>query len=61
MILLRYLGLDEIKTLMTVRSMDLLVHDKVVTAMDCILSLVGDKSPEHYFVATQDSDLREKL
>uniref|UniRef100_A0A453Q612 PIN domain-containing protein n=1 Tax=Aegilops tauschii subsp. strangulata TaxID=200361 RepID=A0A453Q612_AEGTS len=29
-------------------------HDKVVSAVDCILSLVGDKNPEHYFVATQD-------
>ncbi|KAK1603486.1 hypothetical protein QYE76_018117 [Lolium multiflorum] len=36
-------------------------HDKVVSAVDCILSLVGDKNPEHYFVATQDSDLWEKL
>ncbi|XBH89888.1 hypothetical protein VPH35_081689 [Triticum aestivum] len=36
-------------------------HDKVVSAVDCILSLVGDKNPEHYFVATQDSDLRAKL
>lgn len=36
-------------------------HDKVVSAVDCILSLLGDKNPEHYFVATQDSDLRAKL
>lgn len=36
-------------------------HEKVVSAVDCILSLVGEKNPEHYFVATQDSDLREKL
>ncbi|XP_044948333.1 rRNA-processing protein UTP23 homolog [Hordeum vulgare subsp. vulgare] len=36
-------------------------HDKVVSAVDCILSLVGDKNPEHYFVATQDSGLRAKL
>ncbi|KAF7092281.1 hypothetical protein CFC21_094780 [Triticum aestivum] len=31
------------------------------SAVDCILSLVGDKNPEHYFVATQDSNLRAKL
>uniref|UniRef100_M8BM63 PIN domain-containing protein n=1 Tax=Aegilops tauschii TaxID=37682 RepID=M8BM63_AEGTA len=37
------------------------MHDKVVSAVDCILSLVGDKNPEHYFVATQDSGLRAKL
>ncbi|KAE8780082.1 rRNA-processing protein UTP23 [Hordeum vulgare] len=36
-------------------------HDKVVSAVDCILSLVGDKNPEHYFVATQDSGLQAKL
>ncbi|XP_062221430.1 uncharacterized protein LOC133920863 [Phragmites australis] len=36
-------------------------HDKVVSAVNCILSLIGDKNPEHFFVATQDADLREKL
>uniref|UniRef100_A0A0E0G6E2 UTP23 sensor motif region domain-containing protein n=1 Tax=Oryza nivara TaxID=4536 RepID=A0A0E0G6E2_ORYNI len=36
-------------------------HDKVVSAVDCILSLIGEKNPEHFFVATQDSDLRAKL
>ncbi|XBI50620.1 hypothetical protein VPH35_114003 [Triticum aestivum] len=30
-------------------------HHKVVSAVDCILSLVCDKNQEHYFVATQDS------
>ncbi|KAL6591310.1 hypothetical protein ACP70R_049813 [Stipagrostis hirtigluma subsp. patula] len=36
-------------------------HDKVVSAVNCVLSLIGDKNPEHFFVATQDADLREKL
>jgi len=36
-------------------------HDKVVSAVNCILSLIGDKNPEQFFVATQDADLREKL
>lgn len=36
-------------------------HDKVVSAVNCFISLIGDKNPEHYFVATQDADLREKL
>uniref|UniRef100_A0A0D9VFU2 UTP23 sensor motif region domain-containing protein n=1 Tax=Leersia perrieri TaxID=77586 RepID=A0A0D9VFU2_9ORYZ len=36
-------------------------HDKVVSAVDCILSLIGERNPEHFFVATQDSDLRAKL
>lgn len=36
-------------------------HDKVVSAVDCVLSLIGEKNPEHFFVATQDSDLRAKL
>ncbi|KAF0920962.1 hypothetical protein E2562_037844 [Oryza meyeriana var. granulata] len=27
-------------------------HDKVVSAVDCILSLIGDTNPEHFFVAT---------
>jgi rRNA-processing protein FCF1 len=29
--------------------------------VDCVLSLIGEKNPEHFFVATQDSDLRAKL
>ncbi|CAL5073105.1 unnamed protein product [Urochloa decumbens] len=36
-------------------------HGKVVSAVNCVLSLIGDKNPEHFFVATQDADLREKL
>ena len=36
-------------------------HDKFVSAVNCILSLIGDKNPERFFVATQDADLREKL
>jgi len=36
-------------------------HDKVVSAVNCILSLIGDKNPERFFVATQDAYLREKL
>ena len=36
-------------------------HEKVASAVNCILSLIGDKNPEHFFVATQDADLREKL
>jgi hypothetical protein len=30
--------------------------------VNCVLKLVvGDKNPEHFFVATQDAHLREKL
>ena len=36
-------------------------HEKVASAVNCILSLIGDKNPERFFVATQDADLREKL
>jgi len=36
-------------------------HDKVVSAVNCVPTLIGDKNPEHFFVATQDADLREKL
>lgn len=36
-------------------------HDKVVSAVNCVLSLIGDRNPDHFFVATQDADLREKL
>lgn len=27
----------------------------------CILEIIGEKNPEHFFVATQDTDLRRKL
>ncbi|XP_062217613.1 uncharacterized protein LOC133917769 isoform X2 [Phragmites australis] len=36
-------------------------HDKVVSAVNCVLSLIGDKNHDRFFVATQDADLREKL
>jgi hypothetical protein len=36
-------------------------HDKVVSAVDDLLSLVADNNLGHYVAATQDSDLHNVL
>ena len=28
--------------------------------MNCIIKIIGDNNPDHFFVVTQDIDLREK-
>ncbi|XP_047319046.1 rRNA-processing protein UTP23 homolog [Impatiens glandulifera] len=34
-------------------------HEKRHSAVSCIMEVVGDKNTEHFFVATQDADLRK--
>ncbi|TKY57045.1 rRNA-processing protein UTP23-like [Spatholobus suberectus] len=36
-------------------------HDKCTSADACIMEVVGEKNSEHFFVASQDTDLRKKL
>ncbi|XP_022751831.1 rRNA-processing protein UTP23 homolog [Durio zibethinus] len=36
-------------------------HEKRVTADACIAEVIGEHNSEHFFVATQDADLRKKL
>ncbi|KAE9446052.1 hypothetical protein C3L33_22028, partial [Rhododendron williamsianum] len=36
-------------------------HEKRKSAVACMMEVVGEKNPEHFFLATQDADLREKL
>ncbi|KAJ4842478.1 hypothetical protein Tsubulata_001835 [Turnera subulata] len=36
-------------------------HEKLKTADACISEIIGEKNQEHFFVATQDTDLRKKL
>ncbi|XP_047164735.1 rRNA-processing protein UTP23 homolog isoform X2 [Vigna umbellata] len=36
-------------------------HDKCVGADACIKEVIGEKNSEHFFVASQDTDLRNKL
>lgn len=36
-------------------------HEKLKSADACLMEVVGEKNPEHFFVATQDVDLRKKL
>ncbi|KAK2645140.1 hypothetical protein Ddye_020335 [Dipteronia dyeriana] len=36
-------------------------HERKKSADTCIMDVLGEKNPEHFFVATQDVDLRKKL
>lgn len=36
-------------------------HDKRKSAVDCITEIIGENNAEHFFVATQDADLRKKF
>ncbi|TXG53841.1 hypothetical protein EZV62_019097 [Acer yangbiense] len=36
-------------------------HERKKSADACIMDVIGEKNPEHFFVATQDVDLRKKL
>ncbi|CAO2816444.1 unnamed protein product [Amaranthus hypochondriacus] len=35
-------------------------HEEKESALNCIIKIIGDNNPEHFFVATQDIDLRER-
>ncbi|XP_030450080.2 uncharacterized protein LOC115672416 [Syzygium oleosum] len=50
-------SLDAIKHLAIARC----DHEGKMKADCCILEIIGEKNPEHFFVATQDTDLRRKL
>lgn len=36
-------------------------HDKRKSAVDCITEIIGENNADHFFVATQDADLRKKF
>ncbi|BFG30878.1 hypothetical protein CerSpe_171520 [Prunus speciosa] len=36
-------------------------HERAMSADDCIMDIIGQNNPEHFFVATQHADLREKI
>lgn len=36
-------------------------HEKLKSANVCLVEVIGEKNPEHFFVSTQDVDLRKKL
>lgn len=36
-------------------------HEKRKSAVDCITEIIGENNPEHFFVATQDADMRKKF
>lgn len=35
-------------------------HEEKESALNCIIEIIGENNPEHFFVATQDIDLRKK-
>ncbi|XP_065856919.1 uncharacterized protein [Euphorbia lathyris] len=36
-------------------------HEKIKSAEACIVDIIGESNPEHFFVATQDFDMRKKF
>nr|GEZ00994.1 rRNA-processing protein UTP23 homolog [Tanacetum cinerariifolium] len=36
-------------------------HEKRKSAVDCLTDVIGEKNSEHFFVASQDADLRKQL
>ncbi|KAJ8766780.1 hypothetical protein K2173_008334 [Erythroxylum novogranatense] len=36
-------------------------HESVKSADSCITDIIGENNPEHFFTATQDTDIRKKL
>nr|GMC87565.1 rRNA-processing protein UTP23 homolog isoform X1 [Ipomoea batatas] len=50
-------SLDAARSLLTARC----GHEKRRNTIDCITEVIGENNPEHFFVATQDADLRKML
>ncbi|KAL3614102.1 hypothetical protein CASFOL_042176 [Castilleja foliolosa] len=50
-------SLDAARKLMTARC----DHEKRKSAVACITEVIGEKNTEHFFVATQDAELRKKF
>ena len=36
-------------------------HERRKSAEACFVEIIGENNPEHFFVATQDTDLRKKF
>ncbi|KAK9901202.1 hypothetical protein M0R45_002167 [Rubus argutus] len=36
-------------------------HEKALSADDCIMDVIGKNNSEHFFVATQQADLRKRI
>jgi U3 small nucleolar RNA-associated protein 23 len=60
---LKKLGEAYSGTALAARRLDLIrcEHEPFLPAGECLTSLVGSHNEEHYFVATQDLDLRKRL
>lgn len=55
------MALDKCGTLLEFLELFRCEHEPFLPAAECVVTLVGSHNEEHYFVATQDLDLRKKL
>ncbi|CAM6118063.1 unnamed protein product [Calypogeia fissa] len=60
---LKKLGEPFSGTVLAARRLDIAKcdHDPLLPAVDCMEAMVGTTNPDHYYVATQDIELRRKL
>ncbi|GAQ82813.1 PIN domain containing protein [Klebsormidium nitens] len=60
---LRALGPEFAKSSSAARTLDMArcIHETPVPASECVLSMVGQDNHEHFFVASQDAELRKRL
>ena len=36
-------------------------HEQIKNAEDCIVEIIGENNPDHFYVGTQDTDMRKKF
>lgn len=36
-------------------------HEQIKSAGGCIVEIIGEQNPDHFFVGTQDTDMRKKF
>ncbi|KAG6542520.1 hypothetical protein Mapa_015991 [Marchantia paleacea] len=60
---LRKLGEDFSGTVMAARRLDIAKcnHEPTVSAAECVEAMIGNSNPEHFFIATQDFELRKRI
>ncbi|KAJ7280503.1 hypothetical protein O6H91_Y371600 [Diphasiastrum complanatum] len=60
---LKQLGESFSGTLLAARRLEIAKcnHEPFKSASDCLGAMVGDNNPEHFFIATQDAELRKRF
>jgi len=36
-------------------------HEQIKNAEGCIVEIIGENNPDHFYVGTQDTDMRKKF